>query len=68
MLEVGAEALSFQSSPDRDLVRAIGVGCPARKLVGVRGESVLHGLDGRDIVEEEDLFKKSALIGRELSG
>jgi hypothetical protein len=55
VLEVGAEALGFESSPGGVLVHGGGVLAPVRELVSILGELGLQGLDGSGVFVEEDL-------------
>lgn len=67
MLQVGAQALELESSPDEQLLHAQRVNSPGGEAVGVQGKLVLQGLCGGGVFEEEHRAG-SALEERELVG
>lgn len=67
VLQVGAQALELQRSPDEQLLHAQRVDSPGREAVGVQGKFILQGLCGGGVLEEEHRAG-SALEERELVG
>jgi len=44
MLDITPQSLSFQRSPQRELMHGVGLGGPEGELVGVEGEFIFHDL------------------------
>lgn len=55
VLQVCAEAFSFESGPHDELVHGGGVLGPCRKELAIDGEGFLLALDDGGVFEEEDL-------------